>query len=118
MFISPFDNEPDFTIRYSFNENAKPEKVKISELVEYFEVKFIGTFDPLTKSINYDIWERKPGSSSRTKISNQNILLQQILTESDETKPLLENPLGPFKVSLYYYPRNEKTILDFRFQTI
>jgi signal transduction histidine kinase len=116
MFISPFDHQSDFNIRLSINEIGKYKEVRQSELGEYFEVKLDGTFNPLTNNLSYDIWERIPGSSKRIKNDNIEIPLSQLLTSSDGTIPLPENKIGPVRIVLLYYPRNEKTVLDSGFK--
>lgn len=112
MLISPFDNEIDFIVRLLTNEGNKYEQVSVPEISNYFEVKLDGTFDPSKKVFKYNIWERVPGSSKRTKISTKPIELKQLLLNSDVEINLIEQQqLGPVRVVLFYYPRNKKTIL-------
>lgn len=111
MLISPFDNEVDFTVRLLTSEDNKYEQISVPEISKYFEVKLDGTFDPSKNLFKYDIWERVPGSSKRTKISTKPIALDQMLSNSDLEINLTEQKIGPVRVVLFYYPQNKKTIL-------
>ncbi|GAB1471742.1 ATP-binding protein [Chloroflexota bacterium] len=111
MLISPFDNEVDFTVQLLTSEDNKYEQISVPEISKYFEVKLDGIFDPLKNLFKYDIWERVPGSSKRTKISTKPIVLDQMLSNSDLEINLTEQKIGPVRVVLFYYPQNKKTIL-------
>lgn len=111
MLISPFDNEVDFTVQLLTSEDNKYEQISVPEISKYFEVKLDGIFDPLKNLFKYDIWERVPGSSKRTKISTKPIALDQMLSNSDLEINLTEQKIGPVRVVLFYYPQNKKTIL-------
>lgn len=116
MFISPFDDVSDFNIQLLSNLNEKNEKVIVSKFSNYFEVKLSGTFDPNSKEFIYEIWNRKPGSSKRTKKAKKAMPLGQLITNSEEDSSLLDTSIGLVKVDLLYFPRNEKTIMDSGFK--
>ncbi|MBV6400191.1 MAG: hypothetical protein CNIPEHKO_00474 [Anaerolineales bacterium] len=110
ILISPFDNDVNFAVRLLTSEDNKYEQISVPEISKYFEVKLDGTFDPSNNFFKYDVWERVPGSSKRTKISTKPIALEQLLLNSDIEINLTEQKLGPVRVILFYYPRNKKTI--------
>jgi signal transduction histidine kinase len=116
MLVSPFEYTSDFDIQLRSNLTDKKEKVNISRLGNYYEVKLSGFLTLEPKELTYEIWNRKAGSSKRIKNVKQTISLRQLITDSEENSSLLDTKVGSIKVDLLFYPRNERTVMDSNFK--
>ena len=115
LLLSPFGDETDFDIRLRTGQSNKHEKVGISEISNYFEVKLEANFNPQSKKTTYTLWERVPGTSERVKKPKETITLKQLITSPEYQLPLDKITIGPVKVVIFYYPRSENILLGSNF---
>ena len=115
LLISPFDTKSVFEIRLQAGAGENREKVGPPEIGNYFEVKLEATLNSSSENVAYDLWERVPKKSTRIKIANNKIPLNQLITNSDYEISVDKVKPGPVKLILFYYPRSDNSLLGTKF---